>query len=209
MANSERRPEDVSLESQALDVRHVIEMFGFERTVVIGQSIGGRTAILVAPGSPELVEAVVIVEADPDEGNREQVEETSRWLNGWPALFPSEQDARRFFLRSGLEAAPWEKGLEKRGGLLWPRFEATILTQMLEQADPHTIWGSWRSVTCPTLVVSGAGGQVSPELALRMAGEGPRVHTAEIEGGGHDLHLRQPGRWRDALEDFLDSMAAE
>jgi pimeloyl-ACP methyl ester carboxylesterase len=46
-------------------VRQVVELIGGRRVTLIGQSLGGHTAMLVAARQPERVERVVMIEASP------------------------------------------------------------------------------------------------------------------------------------------------
>jgi len=66
---SERRPEDVSREAHVADVAFVIEQLELGPVVVVGQSLGGVTALLVAAEHPELVRAGngVVEPADAEE----------------------------------------------------------------------------------------------------------------------------------------------
>ncbi len=41
------------------------------------------------------------------------------------------------------------------------------------------------------------------ELTERMAQALPSARTTMIAAAGHDLHLDQPARWREAVEAFL------
>lgn len=47
-------------------VNDVVELIRGRRVVLIGQSLGGHTAMLVAARCPELVEALVVIEASPE-----------------------------------------------------------------------------------------------------------------------------------------------
>jgi pimeloyl-ACP methyl ester carboxylesterase len=54
---SERLPDDVSPAAQVADVAFVIEQLALGPVVLVGQSLGGLTALLVAARHPELVRA--------------------------------------------------------------------------------------------------------------------------------------------------------
>jgi pimeloyl-ACP methyl ester carboxylesterase len=49
-------------------VADVVELIGGRRVVLIGQSLGGHTAMLVAARHPDLVERLVLIEASPERG---------------------------------------------------------------------------------------------------------------------------------------------
>jgi pimeloyl-ACP methyl ester carboxylesterase len=65
----------VSRDALVADAACVIERLGLRPAVVVGQSLGGLTALSLAARHPELVRGLVLVEASPD-GGGPGVEET-------------------------------------------------------------------------------------------------------------------------------------
>jgi pimeloyl-ACP methyl ester carboxylesterase len=63
---SSRRPTDVSSDAHVDDAIFVVERLDLAPVVVIGQSLGGRTALLVAARRPDLVAGLVVAEASPE-----------------------------------------------------------------------------------------------------------------------------------------------
>src|ERR1044072_1392597 len=57
---SDRRPEDLSPDAFAADATAWIEALGVAPAVVVGQSLGGLTAILLAAQRPDLVCGLVV-----------------------------------------------------------------------------------------------------------------------------------------------------
>ncbi len=202
---SERTPADVTPEAFVLDAAFWIERLELAPAVVIGQSLGGLTALLLAARSPGLVRALVVAEATPaqDPGG---VEIVRRWFATWPLPFPSREEALAFFGGDTLWSRTWTGGLERRADGLWPAFEPGVLLDALAQANEREHWDAWAEIRCPVLVVRAAGG-VSPEETTRMAELLPDTRLAEIEDAGHDLHLDQPGRWREVVENFLADLS--
>src|SRR4051812_8959176 len=62
---SERRPAGVSRAAYVADVAAVIDALGLDRPVLVGQSLGGHTAMLAAAAHPGRVRALVMIEAGP------------------------------------------------------------------------------------------------------------------------------------------------
>jgi pimeloyl-ACP methyl ester carboxylesterase len=81
---SERRPADVSLEARVADVVFAIEELQLSPTVLIGQSLGAITAIVVAAERPDLISALVIVDASPGDGEPPDVAAVIEGLGTWP-----------------------------------------------------------------------------------------------------------------------------
>jgi pimeloyl-ACP methyl ester carboxylesterase len=114
---SERFPDDVSRDSLVADAAFVVERLGLDPVVVVGQSLGGLTALSLAARRPELVRALVLVDASPGDGGddvEDEVRAISKALREWPAAFDSRSEAHAFFagrFGDGLAAEAWTSGL--------------------------------------------------------------------------------------------------
>jgi len=209
---SERFPGDVSRDAQVSDAAFVVEQLSLQPVVVVGQSIGGLTALSLAARRPELVRGVVLVDASPPsggEGVEEAVNATAGALREWPASFDSRSEAEAFFAErfgAGLAAEAWASGLDLVGNRWQPRFDVEVMAQTLREAIAVPSWEEWDSIMCPALVVRAGNGMVEPETAKEMTERLPMAQLVEIDDAGHDLHLDRPDEWRGALTCFLDSI---
>ena len=203
---SERRPGDVSIEAHAADAAHVIELLELERVVVVGQSLGGLTAIVLAATRPDLVKAVVVVDADPAAGEDRTVDEVESALRRWPVPFASVLEAARYFGGSPGSAAAWANGLEHRDDGWWPRFEFDVMKRTLGEALARSYWDEWERIEAPVLIVRAGEGDVPAETAEEMTRRLATSRLIEIPGAGHDLHLDRPEEWRAVLTGFLDAV---
>ncbi|MFD7859812.1 alpha/beta hydrolase [Streptomyces microflavus] len=88
---STRRPGDVSRAAHVRDVRAVVDRFGLDagRLTLVGQSMGGVTALLTAAAHPELVRALVLIEAGPDGPSPSLPGTIGAWLDSWPVRSPT------------------------------------------------------------------------------------------------------------------------
>jgi len=199
---SERTPGDVSRRAFVDDAAAWLEETGIAPAVVVGQSLGGHTAFLLAAERPELVDRLVVVEATP-EAAPDAPEAVRRWLDRWPVPFPSRDAALAYFGGDTLWARTWAAGLEEREHGLWPAFERDVMLAAVDETSRRSYWDDWAAVRCPTLVVRAeqADGR---EAYARMLELLPQTSLVEIAEAGHDLHLDQPGEWRGALEGFLE-----
>ncbi len=192
------------------DVAAWIEHFKTGPVALVGQSLGGHTAFLVAARRPDIVDKLVVVEAEPGplfEGRdvagdgEEVVEKLRQWLASWPVPFASREAAIAFFGRNENWARAWADGLEKRADGLHPSFEIDVMTDTLRAAG-GSYWDEWRRIACPILLVV-ASDRENQALVRRMLREQPRAALVEIPQAGHDLHLDNPDAWREALQAFL------
>jgi pimeloyl-ACP methyl ester carboxylesterase len=196
--HSERRPADVSRAAHVADAVEVLAAIG--PAVVVGQSLGGHTALLLAAGHPELVRSLVLVESGPNGPGPEAPDHIDRWLAGWPIPFP-DRPAAVAFLGGGAVGAAWAGGLEHRDGGWWPRFDRDVMVATIAAAVGRR-WDAWDRITVPTLVVKGGAGYMDADEFARMAAAA-HVTAVEVPGAGHDVHLDSPDPWRVAVSGFL------
>jgi pimeloyl-ACP methyl ester carboxylesterase len=210
--HSERAPVDVSRDSHVADATCVVDELGLAPVVVVGQSVGGLTAMSLAARHPELVRGLVVVDASPL-GGKEAAESAAaalgEGLRSWPVPFGSRADAEAFFTeRFGgpVAADAWTRGLNEREDGWWPSFDIEVMVQTLREALAESRWEEWERIACPTLIVRAENGLVEPHIAEEMAERLPGTVLVNVADASHDLLLDQPDRWRQALTDFLDAL---
>ncbi|MGX2995686.1 alpha/beta fold hydrolase [Streptomyces sp. JNUCC 64] len=205
---SERRPGDVSRAAYVADVVAVVERLGLERPVLVGQSLGGHTALLAAAAHPGLFRGLVLVEAGPGGPSPGVQKEIGGWLDSWPRPFPSREAAVAFF-GGGPVGEGWAAGLVERDGGWWPGFEREVMVGSLAENARRSFWDEWSRVDCPTLAVLGQSGIIPPRDVDGMFRRRPAATVAlSVPGTGHDVHLERPEVLRDALREFLAGLAA-
>ena len=205
--HSTRRPADVSPQARLEDAAAVIERLGLAPAVLIGQSLGGHLAIMLARARPELVSALVVAEAHPaaDPQGRAAAA-VAAWLSRWPVPFPSRKAAVEYFGGPSLFASAWVDGLERRAGGWWPRFEPELMVRTVREqlALDHT--ADWDELRCPVLLVRAGAGFFDAQTLHALAARLPAARYEEVPEAAHDLHLDRPLAWRAAVEPFLRSL---
>jgi len=194
---STRRPADVSRAAFVDDVAAVIGRVSPGRPVtLVGQSMGGHTAILAAAGFPDLVARLVVLEATVAVGA--DPVRIGDYFRSWPIPFASVVEARQFLGQDAL-AESWIGHLEplEDGGLV-PAFEADVMQRVMEGvSDPR--WDEWKSVTTPTTVVFAAKSMFSPGQQADFVAARPGTRHVVLLGGSHDAHLDATAEWAAAL----------
>ena len=194
---SARRPADLSRAAYVADVEMWIESLEITVVALVGQSLGGHTAFLVASARPTLVGSLVVVEATPQH-DASALRRLESWLARWPRPFASKEAAREFFGGDTPYARAWIDGLEERPDGLWPRFDNDIMLRSLRACEDRGYWSEWARVTCPTLLVRSDRG-IDLEVASRMCELAPHTRIASIPNAGHDLHLESHKEWSNCL----------
>ena len=197
---SERRPGDVSRAAHVADAEMWIRHVADGPVVLVGQSLGGHTALLVAARYPDLVAELVVVEATPAR-DPDAAREVQEWLETWPVPFASRDEALSFFGRNRGWAEAWTDGLEQRNDGLWPTFEIAVMVESLRENTTTSYWDEWNSIACPTMVVVAEENRHSDGVD-RMLEQQPASSLVAIPDAGHDLHLDNPAAWRHALAAF-------
>lgn len=201
--SSTRRPDDVSRAAYVGDVAAVIEDRDADDVLLVGQSMGAHTAMLVAAQHPGLVGRLVMVEGGLGGEGADSVGAIRSWLAGWPAPFEDRDDFVQFFGGNPVVAQAWADGLEERDDGLWPRWHAETLAAALEPVAQREYADEWAAVVAPTLLVRGENGVIPGDQFDRMLAVRPDTRLVTVPGAGHDVHLEQPAAWLAALESFI------
>jgi pimeloyl-ACP methyl ester carboxylesterase len=201
---STRRPHDLSRQAYVDDVVAVVERLTAGGPVtLVGQSMGGHTAMLAAAWHPGLVRRLVMVEAGVGgDGAEDYPTKLGDWFASWPVPFPDARTAAEF-LGSTPIARSWIHDLEQRADGLWPRFEPDVMRAAITAVTEKARWEEWQTVRAPTLLVSGQSGTTAAAEVRRMLRLRPDVQHIVIPDAGHDVHLEQHDVWVRVLATFL------
>ncbi|RXZ85309.1 alpha/beta hydrolase [Agromyces atrinae] len=198
---STRRPEDLSRAAFVADVVAVIESLGVAPVVLVGQSMGAHTAMLVAASRPDLVDRLVLLEGGAGGENGDESAALGDYFRSWPLPF-ADVAAARAFLGEGVLQEAWIAGLESGVDGLRPRFDADVMEATASAvAEPR--WAEWEGVTTPTLVVFGEHGMFSEEQRAAFVDRGRSVIRLDLPGASHDAHLDAHDAWIAALRSAL------
>jgi pimeloyl-ACP methyl ester carboxylesterase len=202
---SAKELDDYSRDAYVADAAATVERFQLAPVLLIGQSMGGLNAFLVAARHPDLVRALIVVEARPSPNTSAQ-RDVEKWLNSWPLPFSSLADAQVYFGGDTLYAQTWLEMLEERDDGFWSICAQEEMVRSMADLVTADYWPEWDRIACPTLVVCGENGHISQDERREMAGRIPHGRYVQISQAGHDLHLDRPDLWRQAVEAFLDEV---
>lgn len=198
-----------SLQQLADDALALADRLGWERFVLLGHSMGGMVAQLMALSAPERLDALVLMDTGPapvqvDRALRDLGVEIAR-TSGMVAL--AEAMAQR---ASPLTTpADLRVRAERPGYVEWndaklracsPAMYAALAHEMLEQADrlPRLA-----GLQVPTLVIVGEQDQAFLAQSQAMASAIPGARLEVIADAGHSPQFEAPDAWWKALSGFL------
>ncbi|WP_145109187.1 alpha/beta fold hydrolase [Cereibacter sediminicola] len=190
----------------AADLAEVIRAQGGQADV-LGHSMGGKAAMMLALTEPERVRRLVVADVAPVAYDHDQTRNVDVMRGLDPATVATRGDAdrklsevlpdaglRAFFLQSlDLKSDP-------------PRWRLNL--DLLAAEMPHIV--GWPAVEGrfegPTLFLTGElSTYVGPEHRETIQRLFPAARFAELKGAGHWLHAEKPRAFEDTVRVFLDA----
>lgn len=199
-------------ETLAADIAEPLAIWAPQARLVVGMSLGGLTAMVLAARWPELVRSLVMVDITPGV-NQTKAKAVIDFVTG-PQTFPSFEDLlartiehnptrsesslRRGILHNArqLPDGSWEWRYDRRGHTR--PAEATADEAQHSEAAPipevvSPLWEVFGAVRAPLLLVQGGTSPVVDEEDLRAARERqPTMDHVVVEGAGHSVQGDRP-----------------
>jgi pimeloyl-ACP methyl ester carboxylesterase len=197
------------------DVLALADDLGWDRFAVVGHSMGGAVAQLIALDRPERLTGLVLASTfhGPVPGITMELVELGRWVvreSGMSGLADALA-ARR--ADSPESIASFERLQEARPGYAEesrarlvatsPDMWMALAPRFVDQPDRLE---RLATVEVPTAVVVGDLDTTMLDDCRRIAGAIPRATLTVIPGAGHVPQLEQPEAWWAALSGFLDRL---
>jgi 3-oxoadipate enol-lactonase len=185
------------------DVEAVLEATGVGRAVMVGQSMGGWTALAMTLRHPERVEALVLADTlggihdDEIAAHMREVGREAAQLRTEPPPVGVHPALAASFSRDQRALGYLYQTLSSFGS---PAPDAIVKQLGAARVTPATL-GKLR---LPTLFVVGTEDDLFPPPLVRKAAayiEGARV--VEIPGTGHSPYFEKPDAWNAAVREFL------
>ncbi|MFI0863599.1 alpha/beta fold hydrolase [Streptomyces smyrnaeus] len=197
------RAEEFSPEAYADDAAALLEALGIPSAAVLGHSMGGAVAFVLAARAPERVRALLV--ADMTVLNQEPEAHPVLDCSRWPRRAPSRQ---------GLGAAIEAQGVPDAGYFLqsavpfedgWGLLFDTDDMMASQRAFAGDLSGYWRASDQPALLLRAEDSfMLSARVAERMVEERPHTELVTFPGCGHWLYEDDPDGFARAVGGFLD-----
>ena len=196
------QPEGVDTRHMAAELASILRQIGFDRTAVVGVSMGGMVAQHLAADFPELVEQLVLT-VTCGRANPVLAESLDRWC----AMAPQGDhtalmldNLHRIYTPAYGRKNGWTIPLVAR--LTRPRSYDQFLIDS-GACRSHDAWDRLPEIRVPTLVIGGEedlclGAEPSRELAARIPGAQLKMYP----GLGHGLYEEAPD-FQQTILDFL------
>jgi pimeloyl-ACP methyl ester carboxylesterase len=208
IGNSTDDGEPFDIAQLADDSAHVIETLGFERTSVVGWSMGGFVAQTLALQHPDRVNKLILLSTDPGGSHADLASPTV-----WSQLVdtsgtPHEQARRLLFL---LFPSAVAESLYRQFGDIVAAARARLSPDLVNrQATAMDAWHGngvgdrLREIRGPVLIATGSEDIViPPSNALKLVNAIPGAWLAQFPRGGHAFMAQYPRRLADLINGFL------
>ncbi len=196
---SDKPESNYSVYDHAADLAGVIRALALTQPAVIGHSMGGASAALLAAQHPELVSRLILEDPAwfPPDGKPESIRsdaENAAIRQEWNERLV----ARKALAIDELTAAT------RRDNPLWSAEEFPAHSEAKHQASLHVTqfigarskpwWEQVPTLRCPTLVLTGdseRGAIITDEMAAKIKALNPRVEVVKLAEAGHNVRREQ------------------
>lgn len=190
------------------DVAALMDVVGWQRAHVVGNSFGGMVAMHVALRHPQRVERLVLACASSGGAGGTSFELTA--LQSLPEAERRPASLRLLDTRNDVTTDPptLAPGFQRVLAAMQRRVVSDDpaalrgVQRQLEARSGHDVWDDLPRIAAPTLVIGGRYDGIAPVANLeRVASRIPRA-TLALFDGGHQFFEQDPSAWP-AVVDFL------
>ena len=187
---------DYTPETEQVDIRAVVDKLGLNNFILMGLSMGGRNSFTYAANNPDKVNALIIVDAGP-----ENVRAGTQNIRNFVEQ-EDELDSIDAFVDRVIQYNPRRDPIQIRGSIVnnliqlpngkWTwKYDKVLRSpgRMGNPQDPDVtkrLWGYVENLQCPTLVVRGDKSDIiATNTADDMAARIPNGQVAIVANAGH------------------------
>ncbi|TYA37629.1 alpha/beta fold hydrolase [Aggregatibacter actinomycetemcomitans] len=201
--------EEMNYDLMSEDVFHVIQSLSLREVILVGHSMGGKTAMVLAANSPDLVKGLVVIDIAPiayGEHGHDAV------FNGLFAVKNTQPHTRQ-------EAKPilaqhiYDESVQQ---FMLKSFDATSVDYFrfnltaLKRNYPNLMGWQTRHIQQPCLFIKGGNSSyILPEYADRILAQCPQASSFTINGSDHWVHAEKPQFVIRAITNFLNKINSE
>lgn len=203
-------------ENYAQDLLDILKELAWEKIILVGHSLGGRTAINFAANYPEKIVKLIIEDIGP-ESIPGSLEYYQSLLGIIPTPFNSRAEAKKFLFEDFVLKAKTRDNpkmiadffyanlTENENGKVDWRFSKLAILESVRQGHSHDRWNEWLNIKVPTLLLRGENSrELSKEVFNKINKSNAAIRCVEIANAGHWIHYDKPNEFISELKKFTD-----
>jgi len=180
-----------------------------DAAAVIGMSLGGLTALVLAAEAPDLVRKLVLVDVTPGV-NRDKASAVISFIAG-PESFASFDEIldRTVAFNPTRSVSSLRRGIlhnaaERPDGTWAWRYERFDIPEDMEMPDFGGLWDAADAVSMPLLLVRGADSPVvGDEDVAELTRRVPEARVVVVDGAGHSVQGDRPLELAALIDEFV------
>jgi esterase len=198
------------------DLLGFLDALDLGEVTLMGLSMGGIVSFLFAASHPERVSRLLVLDIGPEiaPAGAQQVAAALAAND----VFDSEDEA--FAQARAANPRPTDEALRHRvannlrllpdGRLTFKYDKALRRLGAIQDQTSDELWGAWRAVSCPVLLVRGNDSDVlAADTAKRMLAENAKARLAVVPDSGHSITLDNPQRLLAVVSPWLAAGAGQ
>jgi len=210
------RDVDYSNHTMSLDAEAFIAALGLGRPVLIGHSMGGRNAMLLAARNPALLRALIVVDIGPEisEKGRQSIAgfvRANEEFDDLEAFVANVQKYDPYRTRAHIERTVKYNMLQRPDGKYIskcdpaPRRLGLLAGRRLQD---NLALDELHKLTLPTLIVRGADSTIlEPDAAIRFRDALPQGTLETVENCGHGVPSQNTIGFLKTVRAYLETLA--
>jgi pimeloyl-ACP methyl ester carboxylesterase len=198
------------------DLLALVDALGWDRFVLLGHSMGGMVAQLVAVAAPERLSGLILMDTShgPIDGLDPEVVSMGQKVvrdGGMAALVAAQKAAGPGPLDSPAhqrvvaDREGYEEFCDRKALATSPEMWLALSSQIVDQADRLA---DLRSLSMPVLVLVGEQDQGLLGPSRSMGGAIPGARLVVVPDAGHSPQFEAPEAWWEAVRTFLAEVSA-
>ena len=194
----------MSYREMADDVRHYIDRHGLGQVAVMGHSMGGKTAMVLALEYPELVERLIVVDIAPRSyaDSLSSYAQAMRSIDVFSAASRGDIQRQLQAMLPDAAVAPFlVQNLVTRNEHFDWRINLAAITASMPELTGFPADLKTRRFARPTTAIAGALSDYLPNGDGKpFAPMFPQIEVVVIDGAAHWVHADQPARFTEAVQ---------
>ena len=192
-----------SIEDNVSDIVGLIHALKLQHPVIIGHSLGGSIAAVVAAQYPDIPKKVVLI--DPP-GLLKPLFETSEDMNRARSWFTKDMNNLKHLSKEELikVAAQRHPAISEAARGRWADSKMQMKPQIIDSVLTIPPLKSYLpKITVPTLILKADANDTIRKMEIDAVSAMPNIRIVHVKGAGHLVHLERPEESLAALNDFL------